>query len=246
MLTGMRVAIPITAAILVLAGCGAVPDHSSNRSAAKRIDPMVSAAGAHLPDLDIPSGLCKPGDGSRYFPNSYRILGQRGDWFFVQIDDISAPPVRTSALPVPSGWHISDASGGTYIRYSATGDIDTPDVRVRVSTDGAEGDDRGGVNVLESFKFTISTQLPTSSVLREEVVDPGHAYILYGLSGANGEHGYLLEVFAKDPDHGYFHTYSVIAGAKMHDFFPIVKAMVAGWIDRRGRPLGPPLPATLP
>src|SRR5437762_14278548 len=105
----MRVAVPITAAILVLAGCGAVPDHNPDRGVARGIDPMVSAAGAHLPDLHIPSGLFEPADGSRYFPDSYRILGQRGDWFFVRIDDVSAPPVRTSALPVPSGWHISDA-----------------------------------------------------------------------------------------------------------------------------------------
>jgi hypothetical protein len=240
----VRIAISLAAAAIVtmtLTGCGTHPSTSQvpESQVSSGGDPLAAAAEAYLPRAAVPAGLSDPAVGSRDFAGTgVRVVDSRGDWYFVAIGD-------KCAVPVPGGWQISDADEGTYLRFSAVGNIDRPDVRIRIGSVGVDGDIDNTTDALEYFKVAVSAELPTAKVVNERLADDNHGYVLFSIPGRPGEPSYMLQIIAWDQHRQEFQTFNLIVGAKARDLYPVVMAMVAGWVDAYGQPLGTPLPDDL-
>jgi hypothetical protein len=72
------------------------------------------------------------------------------------------------------------------------------------------------------------------------------SYTLLSVRTELGRSRYLLQAFSKHHVEGYFFVYSVFTDADWPGYYPLIRAMVANWVDLDGRSLGLPLPESLP
>jgi hypothetical protein len=86
--------------------------------------------------------------------------------------------------------------------------------------------------------------LAEGTVVRRQVIDARPGYALYSLQTESGRPRHLLQAYSKHQGEGCFYVYSVFtdAAADWPAYYPLIRAMVANWVDLDGRSLGPPLP----
>ena len=117
---------------------------------------------------------------------------------------------------------------------------------MRVRFDGFDGDTRTSADVLAQLRADIAGA--RMSVAQQQVVDPNHAYALLNVTTDSGHKRLLLRVYSKDQERGFFYLLSVYTDTMKEwaGYYPLIRAMVEGWVDHKGRSLKVPLPATLP
>jgi len=236
----MRV-VALLIAGLVVAGCAGNPHNvSTTRPASQGGTTTTKAAGSvPLSQLRIPSGLFQPAEGSGNFDRvGTTVLAHRGDWFFAQIS-------MECALPIPSGWITRETGQETYILFSES-KPSVPlarkvlSVLIRVHFEGYDGDTRTSGQVLASFERAAAGRL---TLLRDRVVDARRSYAFFSGRSASGKARYQVVMFSKNRDRGLFYVFSADTYAKeWYRYYPLLRAMVNGWVDLKRRPLGMPLP----
>jgi hypothetical protein len=233
----MRV-IALLAAGLMVAGCAGNPYHvGSTRPASQGTS--TSTASVPLPPLSIPGGLFQPAAGSANFDRAgTTVLAHRGDWFFAQTS-------MECALPIPAGWYTKDTGQETSIFYSES-KPSVPlahkvlSVLIRVHFDG-NGDTRTSAQVLASLEQEAAAGGLT--LLRKQVVDARRSYAFFSGRSASGKTRDQVIVFSKNRGRGLFYVFSADTYAReWYRYYPLLRAMVNGWVDLEHRPLGMPLP----
>lgn len=176
------------------------------------------------------------GFGKMLPPQTVKILGLSNRLFIAIVGSI---------VPVPAGWHTVDTGKETYILFSQTGNLESPDVRVRLSVNGYMDDFMTSADALAEFEKSLTT-IPQVTILKQIVVDNDKSYIFLLMETETGQKRHLLQVFSRDRAHKWFYTFSVFtAQPDWESYYPLLRAMVERWANPANNPLGLTLPETL-
>jgi hypothetical protein len=201
--------------------------------------PEIELAEGTIPDLEIPDHLFDPeAEASNFDESGTQVLASQGDWYYVRT-------TMESSLPLPSGWQTEETGKETYISFSEGRDPSDPSIFARLGFDGFEGDERTSDELLAEFKRTVEGE-PALSVKRERIVDDTRAWTFLEATTESGNTRYLLNLFSKDAQRGFFYDLYVFTDEEdWRAYYPLVVAMVDGWRGLDGAPLGMPLPDSL-
>ncbi len=193
---------------------------------------------ARIPDEPVPPGFALPGVGAANFDPNTGVLGAQSDWILVA-------STLESILPIPSGWTTRETGSSAYYLFSATGDLARPTILIRLGAEGTRDDARASADVAGEFARQVEAT-PNAAVIANEIVDADRAYVLARGTTPSGRTRDLLEIIARLPGAGWFHTFSAFAD---EDDWPrayrLLRTIVAYWMGLDGTPFGIALPESL-
>ena len=200
--------------------------------------PLSPEVLARIPDFAIPDNLFRKEYGDLEFDDFTKVLGSKGNWFLIQ----STPE---SVLPIPSGWATTETGQDAYYIIFDIHDSEVPLIRIRLGSEGFEGDSRSSTEVISEFEGLVA-EISTMKILMKEVLDNDKAYVLLSVETESGRNRYLLEFFSKNPRQGWFHIFSAFTFQEDWDeYYPLIQVIIKHWYGLYDNQLGVELPETL-
>jgi hypothetical protein len=198
----------------------------------------VAAPPILIPTMEIEEGLFDTEAGTSRVDDLLlnAVVGELGDWFLLRSN-------MRSFIAVPQGWATHEAEDETFIFFNESGDLsEAPEALVDLWAYGPEK--KSSPQVLAKVKKTLGKD---DSLILEEVVDRSRAFAILRVSTDSGEDLYVIEVFAwKETESLGYRLEAFTAVDRWDEFYPILRLMVASWIDLEGHSLSVPLPESVP
>ncbi|MCH8062548.1 MAG: hypothetical protein IH861_08595, partial [Chloroflexi bacterium] len=119
--------------------------------------PLSPEVLARIPDFAIPDNLFRKEYGDLEFDDFTKVLGSKGNWFLIQ----STPE---SVLPIPSGWATTETGQDAYYIIFDIHDSEVPLIRIRLGSEGFEGDSRSSTEVISEFEGLVA-EISTMKIL---------------------------------------------------------------------------------